>query len=53
VFPAEAKIPETWAKIAYMMNRLTNVPVNNPENTQQRKNTMLEDWIIFSTVADR
>ena len=32
MFPVEAKMPETCARMAYMMNRLTNVPVNNPEN---------------------
>jgi hypothetical protein len=29
-------MPERWAEIAYMMNRLTNVPVNKPENMKQK-----------------
>jgi hypothetical protein len=27
-------MPATWAKIAYMMNNETKVPVNRPENTK-------------------
>jgi hypothetical protein len=30
VFPEDEKMPATWAKIAYMMNNETKVPVNKP-----------------------
>ena len=37
MFPVEEKMPATWARTEYMMNKDTNVPVNKPETTHKKE----------------
>jgi hypothetical protein len=46
VFPVEEKMPATWARTEYMMNKDTNVPVNRPETTQ-KENSMSNSTILL------